>query len=178
MALQRLKTLFSGLEVGTEVTREDVIKTAGIIRWFQRIDELRNQYGFSIQATQNGYIYLGTDVTKEPKKRVSPSARCKLEVFRRDCGKCRICGRTSTDKYNDSQKKVRLQYDHIFPHASGHDVDKDDASHWQLLCCRHNLIKRDSADYQREALIHQVDMLQDAAILIELADLIKVKLSI
>ncbi len=54
----------------------------------------------------------------------------KLEVWKRDKGKCVQCG--STDN---------LHFDHILPFAKGGTSLK--AENIQLLCARHNLEKRD-----------------------------------
>ena len=61
--------------------------------------------------------------------RMIPS-RVKLEVWKRDKGKCRACG--STDN---------LHFDHILPFSKGGTSLK--AKNVQLLCARHNLEKRD-----------------------------------
>jgi len=61
--------------------------------------------------------------------RVIPSA-VKLEVWRRDGGKCVKCG-----------AKDNLHFDHIIPYSKG--GTSMDSENIQLLCVRHNLEKRD-----------------------------------
>lgn len=61
--------------------------------------------------------------------RVIPSA-VKLEVWRRDGGKCVKCN-----------AKDNLHFDHIIPYSKG--GTSMDAKNIQLLCVRHNLEKRD-----------------------------------
>jgi hypothetical protein len=61
--------------------------------------------------------------------RVIPSA-IKAEVWRRDHGRCVICGRSDN-----------LHFDHIIPYAKGGSSML--ASNIQLLCARHNIEKRD-----------------------------------
>ena len=62
--------------------------------------------------------------------RVIPTA-IKLEVWKRDKGRCVQCGRTDN-----------LHFDHILPYSKGGTSLK--AENIQLLCARHNLQKRDS----------------------------------
>ena len=62
-------------------------------------------------------------------RRIIPT-HVKLEVWKRDGGKCTKCG--STDE---------LHFDHILPYAKGGTSLK--ADNVQLLCARHNLIKSD-----------------------------------
>ena len=54
----------------------------------------------------------------------------KLEVWRRDKGKCVVCGATDN-----------LHYDHIIPYSKG--GSSLIADNIQVLCARHNLEKRD-----------------------------------
>ena len=61
--------------------------------------------------------------------RIIPSA-VKLEVWKRDGGKCIICGATDN-----------LHFDHIIPYSKG--GTSLESSNIQLLCVRHNLEKRD-----------------------------------
>jgi hypothetical protein len=61
--------------------------------------------------------------------RMIPSS-VKLEVWKRDDGKCLICG-----------SKDNLHFDHIIPYSKG--GTSLDAKNIQLLCARHNLTKHD-----------------------------------
>jgi hypothetical protein len=63
------------------------------------------------------------------RRRIIPS-HVKLEVWRRDAGKCSICGATN-----------ELHFDHILPFAKG--GTSETAANVQLLCARHNLAKSD-----------------------------------
>lgn len=68
--------------------------------------------------------------TMEPEQtRLIPSP-VKLEVWRRDGGKCVMCN--STDN---------LHFDHVIPYSKG--GTSQDAKNIQLLCIRHNLQKHD-----------------------------------
>ena len=64
--------------------------------------------------------------------RVIP-ASIKIEVFKRDNGKCTKCG--SADN---------LHYDHILPYSKGGTSLR--ADNVQILCARHNLQKRDKIE--------------------------------
>ena len=57
----------------------------------------------------------------------------KLEVWKRDAGKCVICGATN-----------ELHFDHVIPYSKGGTSLK--ADNVQLLCARHNLEKRDKIE--------------------------------
>ena len=65
--------------------------------------------------------------SQQPRRRVIPSA-VKLEVWKRDGGKCVECGATD-----------ELHFDHIVPYSKGGTSLK--AENVQLLCARHNLAK-------------------------------------
>jgi hypothetical protein len=62
--------------------------------------------------------------------RVIPSA-VKVEVWKRDKGRCVECG-----------AKDNLHFDHIIPYSQG--GSSKSADNIQILCCRHNLQKRDN----------------------------------
>jgi HNH endonuclease len=64
--------------------------------------------------------------------RIIPS-NVKLEVWKRDQGKCVICG-----------EKDNLHFDHIIPFSKGGSSIV--AENIQLLCARHNLEKRDKIE--------------------------------
>lgn len=62
-------------------------------------------------------------------RRIIPTV-VKLEVWRRDRGKCTVCGSTRD-----------LHFDHIIPYSKG--GSSTTADNVQLLCSRHNLEKKD-----------------------------------
>ena len=64
------------------------------------------------------------------RRRIIPTA-VKLEVWKRDDGKCRECG-----------AQDELHFDHIVPVAKGGTSLVSE--NIQLLCARHNLEKRDN----------------------------------
>ena len=65
-------------------------------------------------------------------RRIIPTA-VKLEVWKRDGGKCVKCG--SADE---------LHFDHVIPYSRGGTSLK--ADNIQLLCARHNLQKHDNIE--------------------------------
>jgi len=67
-----------------------------------------------------------------PPRRVIPT-RVKLEVWKRDGGKCIVCGATD-----------ELHFDHVIPYSKGGTSVV--ADNIQLLCARHNLVKSDSIE--------------------------------
>jgi len=69
---------------------------------------------------------------EEDRRRIIPTA-VKLEVWKRDGGKCTQCGATT-----------ELHFDHIIPYSKGGTSLK--ADNVQLLCARHNLEKHDKIE--------------------------------
>ena len=97
--------------------------------WTER-DEHRLVYKFRLEAVE-GEEDLSAAVPDTPmRRRVIPTA-VKLEVWKRDGGKCVVCGATD-----------ELHFDHDLPFALG--GTSLTAVNVQLLCARHNLEKRDS----------------------------------
>jgi HNH endonuclease len=92
-------------------------------------DEHRMVFKFKLEAVE-GEEDLSVPPDPHPdRRRVIPTA-VKLEVWKRDAGKCVICGATD-----------ELHFDHDLPWAKGGTSVV--ASNVQLLCARHNLAKRD-----------------------------------
>jgi hypothetical protein len=65
----------------------------------------------------------------EYRARKSPSKQVRLEVWRRDGGRCRNCGITDDDAMQRTGE--HLQYDHIIPFSRN---GADTVSNIQLLC--------------------------------------------
>ncbi|MCF8032445.1 MAG: HNH endonuclease [Desulfarculaceae bacterium] len=103
---------------------------------FQLIDAWQEKSGprkvfkFKLELTDKDFeIKKEQQPTQLPHERLIPSS-IKLEVWKRDGGRCVICG-------NDQN----LHFDHIIPFSRGGSSLV--ADNIQLLCAKHNLLKRD-----------------------------------
>lgn len=65
-----------------------------------------------------------------PERRCVIPTHVKLEVWKRDDGRCVVCGATD-----------ELHFDHVVPFSKG--GTSSIAGNVQLMCARHNLEKRD-----------------------------------
>jgi hypothetical protein len=99
--------------------------------WLEN-DGQRKVFKFKLQATEGETHPSGRfEVDPEP-RRVIPT-QVKLEVWKRDRGKCVVCGGTD-----------ELTFDHIIPYSKG--GTSLSAENIQLLCARHNIAKRDKIE--------------------------------
>ncbi|HFD31827.1 MAG TPA: HNH endonuclease [Gammaproteobacteria bacterium] len=99
--------------------------------WVQT-DGKRNVFKFKLVAIEDvANESAPEDITSREVKRsrIIPT-HVKLEVWKRDKGRCVTCGATD-----------ELHFDHIVPYSKGGTSLK--AENIQLLCARHNLEKRD-----------------------------------
>jgi hypothetical protein len=90
--------------------------------------EGRKVFKFRLELTSTPENLVETSVAPET-DRIIPSA-VKLEVWKRDKGKCVVCGSHSN-----------LHFDHIIPYSQG--GSSRDAKNIQILCAKHNLAKHD-----------------------------------
>ncbi len=93
-------------------------------------DGIRQVYKFKLEILDEEVT-----ISRSKSERVTEPSRViptsvKLEVWKRDSGKCVQCGATDN-----------LHFDHIIPYSKGGTSLK--AENIQLLCARHNLEKRD-----------------------------------
>jgi hypothetical protein len=96
--------------------------------WQER-DEHRKAFKFRLIAVEGEDDFSKPVYLDAERRRIIPTS-VKLEVWKRDCGKCRECGATD-----------ELHFDHILPFSKG--GTSLTAENVQLLCARHNLQKRD-----------------------------------
>lgn len=99
---------------------------------WKQSDGKRNVFKFKLVAVEDvENESLPEDVTSREVKRsrIIPT-HVKLEVWKRDNGKCVTCGATD-----------ELHFDHIVPYSKGGTSLR--ANNIQLLCARHNIEKRD-----------------------------------
>ena len=100
--------------------------------WIEESDN-RNVFKFKLQISDKTFDQKEkrkTELKDLDHNRMIPTS-VKLEVWKRDKGRCVQCGRTDN-----------LHFDHILPYSKGGTSLK--AENIQLLCARHNLQKRDS----------------------------------
>jgi len=96
--------------------------------WKER-DEHREVFKFKLLAVE-GEENLSEPIPKEIVRRRIIPTWIKLEVWKRDGGKCIKCGATD-----------ELHFDHVLPYSKGGTSIKPE--NVQLLCARHNLQKSD-----------------------------------
>ena len=92
-------------------------------------DEHRIVCKFKLVAVE-GDEDLTQPVRLSPERRRIIPSHVKLEVWRRDEGKCVMCGAMD-----------ELHFDHVVPYSKG--GTSETAANVQLLCARHNLAKSD-----------------------------------
>lgn len=96
---------------------------------WKKPDDHRTVFKFRLIAVE-GEEDFSMPPRLNPERRRLISTPIKLAVWKRDEGKCAICGATD-----------ELHFDHILPFAKG--GTSLTATNVQLLCARHNLEKRD-----------------------------------
>ncbi len=99
--------------------------------WLEH-DGRRKVFKFKLQATQGESNSQDNLQDHSEPRRVIPT-QVKLEVWKRDKGKCVICGATD-----------ELTFDHIIPYSKG--GTSLSAKNIQLLCERHNIANRDKIE--------------------------------
>lgn len=100
-----------------------------LVNALQEDDEHRKVFKFKLVAVEGDEDFTLPVKKDTPHRRIIPTP-VKIEVWKRDGGKCVQCG--STDE---------LHFDHILPYAKG--GTSITAENVQLLCARHNLQKSD-----------------------------------
>lgn len=99
--------------------------------WEEKINT-RNVFKFKLELLEDAEDSSEFGKVDIEHNRIIPSA-VKLDVWRRDKGRCVICG--STDN---------LHFDHIIPYSKGGSSLV--AENIQILCARHNLQKKDKIE--------------------------------
>jgi hypothetical protein len=92
----------------------------------------RRVFKFKLQAAAADHLHQFVDPPALDDNRLVPSW-VKLEVWKRDQGRCAKCGTTSG-----------LHFDHIIPYSKG--GSSKDPANIQILCGRHNLAKHDNIE--------------------------------
>jgi hypothetical protein len=98
--------------------------------WMEKDKDVdRKVFKFKLEITDRDDVQRRQAATTDDESRMIPTV-VKLEVWKRDKGRCRQCG---SDK--------NLHFDHIIPWSKG--GDSLTADNIQLLCAKHNIQKRD-----------------------------------
>lgn len=100
-----------------------------LIDSWQEQDDSRKVYKFKLISMPDDETTATLSTRSIERRRIIPTA-VKLEVWKRDGGKCTKCGATD-----------ELHFDHILPFSKG--GTSITANNVQLLCARHNLEKKD-----------------------------------
>jgi hypothetical protein len=99
--------------------------------WLEKLAN-RKVFKFRLELLDDSLYLTQSSATELDHNRIIP-ASVKLEVWKRDNGKCVICG-----------SKENLHYDHIIPYSRGGSSLV--AENIQLLCAKHNLSKKDNIE--------------------------------
>lgn len=92
-------------------------------------DEHRSVFKFRLVAVEGDEDFSAPPSAHPVRRRIIPTA-VKLRVWKRDGGKCTICGASD-----------ELHFDHDLPWSKGGTSLTE--ANVQLLCARHNLVKHD-----------------------------------
>ena len=99
--------------------------------WIEH-DGSRNTFKFQLHAIDDDAAGESQTNPQLNHRRIIPTA-VKLEVWKRDGGKCTKCGASD-----------ELHFDHVIPYSRG--GTSLTAENIQLLCARHNLQKHDNIE--------------------------------
>lgn len=140
--------------VGEVLTGKQLEAVAGIPRWHQRLDEIRD-LGYEVLTrkdrawlTTSEYLMLDPNPREITSRRVTPSADCWQTVLERDGHRCVFdldgvaCRLAAGERDPNTNRTVTLTADHRRPHALDAAADPDDPDAWQVLCERHQHVKR------------------------------------
>ena len=100
--------------------------------WIEH-DGKRNVFKFKLGSIEEGSDTVELGPHDHPQRRRLIPTQVKLEVWKRDGGKC--VERGAADD---------LHFDHIIPYSKG--GTSLTANNIQLLCARHNIVKRDNIE--------------------------------
>ena len=99
--------------------------------WLERSED-RKVFKFRLELVDEDINGTKTTIPELDHNRVIP-ASVKFEVWKRDKGKCVICGSSEN-----------LHYDHVIPYSRGGSSLV--AENIQILCAKHNIAKRDKIE--------------------------------
>lgn len=152
--------------LGKVATREQIITVATDPRtgrqpenWHQRLSELRTDSGYTILSWRNRgdlrvseYMMPNAERRSRASGRVRPTAHVWEKVLEAANYRCEwnadgmLCALRQGDVDPVGGGAVRLTPDHKLPHSLDAEADPQDASKWQPLCGRHQVMKRNYWD--------------------------------
>jgi len=162
---KRIEALFLD-NIGKILTREQIIKVSidpntkiQPENWHQRLSELRTDDGYTILSWRNRddlkvqeYLMPYAEKRTVVAKRVKPTDDAWLKILKRANYSCEwneegiICDLKEGEVDLIGGGTVKLTPDHKKPHSINPNADKDDPDQWQVLCGRHQVIKKNYWD--------------------------------
>lgn len=161
----RLEALFLN-NVGLVVTREQIISAARNPvtgkepeNWHQRLSELRTDKGYTILSARDWkalkpeeYVLASVERREKAAKRVRPTPATWGKVLENAKHACewredgQVCGLMEGAIDPIGGGTVKLTPDHTTPHSVDPNSDPTDPTHWQALCGRHQVMKKNFWD--------------------------------
>lgn len=161
----RLEAMFLN-NVGLVVTRDQILAAARDPvtgrepeNWHQRLSELRTDRGYTILSWRDWkalkpeeYVLASVERRELAAKRVRPTATTWKRVMERANGACewqedgQLCGLKEGHIDPIGGGTVKLTPDHTTPHSVDPNSDPGDPDHWQALCGRHQVMKKNFWD--------------------------------
>ncbi len=161
----RLEALFLN-NVGLVVTREQIIAAARNPitgkepeNWHQRLSELRTDKGYTILSARDWkalkpeeYVLASVERREKAAKRVRPTPATWKKVIENAAHACewredgQLCGLKEGAIDPIGGGTVKLTPDHTTPHSVDPNSDPTDPTHWQALCGRHQVMKKNFWD--------------------------------
>lgn len=158
---KRIEALFLD-NIGKVLTREQILEVAKNPEtsrepenWHQRLFELRTDVGYTILSHRDDpQLKVSEYMMPTSEKRVNAQQRISIDkttwdvVLKRANYRCEwneggeICWLREGDIDPVGGGTVKLTPDHKVPHASGVPIDPKNPDHWQALCGRHQVIKK------------------------------------
>lgn len=161
----RLEALFLN-NVGLVVTREQIIAAARNPitskepeNWHQRLSELRTDKGYTILSARDWkalkpeeYVLASVERREKAAKRVRPTPATWKKVIENAGHACewredgQLCALKEGAIDPIGGGTVKLTPDHTTPHSVDPNSDPTDPTHWQALCGRHQVMKKNFWD--------------------------------
>jgi len=162
---RRIEALFLD-NVGKVITREQIIQVATNPvtgkqpeNWHQRLSELRTDDGYTILSWRNrGWLQVEEYLMATAEKRTSAGGRVKptdkiwLQILENAEWMCewtegnRICSLKEDEIDPVGGGRTKLTADHKNPHSVNPVSDPNDPAQWQVLCGRHQVMKKNYWD--------------------------------